>query len=602
MKNVFSIRYKIFITYSSLIICILIFTSIITNQMTRNTNVENAIQTSQRELALIMNNLDAKITHIFDYATTVAVNPNVIAMLKKHKTPPQNTTAQYQLRTTLNKSVNSILGINRNIAMWDLVAIDNKFFGASGYNTAPTAAALGNDYFNKMNFKNNCIIQGPFMITEDTPNNPTIPKMVVSKSVVDLDNLDIVGYVVFFVNESSFAAIFEENMPAGTQTNFYVLNENNIVLSSSEKELIGTDFSVGEHISEENYRQLCENGNMILSGGNGSTDILYTSKMYAGTNWRVINAVPLNSLLKGQEVVNRFTLLIGFIACIITLVLSFWVSYTISKPIHTLSNAMARVSKGDLNQTVITHSKDEMAVLYTGFNSLTKKVRALLDEVYQKQEEKNQYQLQLIQSQVKPHFLYNTLETIKSLVDLDMNETASEAISAMAVFYRISLNKGNDIISIQSELELCRQYLYIQKLRYQEYLDYRIEECEGTENWCISKLTLQPILENAIYHGIKEKHTKGLIVIQLKNFEDHLIFNVIDNGVGMDSETLKNLQNSLDASCENDHLRSFGLSSVNRRIQLLFGKEYGIQIESILHHYTKVILTIPKEPYFPSIK
>ena len=101
----------------------------------------------------------------------------------------------------MNKSVNSILGINRNIAMWDLVAIDNKFFGASGYNTAPTAAALGNDYFNKMNFKNNCIIQGPFMITEDTPNNPTIPKMVVSKSVVDLDNLDIVGYVVFFVNE-----------------------------------------------------------------------------------------------------------------------------------------------------------------------------------------------------------------------------------------------------------------------------------------------------------------------------------------------------------------------------------------------------------------
>ena len=127
MKNVFSIRYKIFIIYSLLIICILIFTSVITNQVTRNANVENAIQTSQRELALIMNNLDAKITHIFDYATTVAVNPNVIAMLKKYKTPPQSATAQYQLRTTLNKSVNSILGINRNIAMWDLVAIDNKF-------------------------------------------------------------------------------------------------------------------------------------------------------------------------------------------------------------------------------------------------------------------------------------------------------------------------------------------------------------------------------------------------------------------------------------------------------------------------------------------
>lgn len=600
MKNVFSIRYKIFITYSLLIICILIFTSIITNQMTRNASVENAIETSQRELALIMNNLDAKITHIFDYATTVAVNPNVIAMLKKYKTPPQTATAQYQLRSTLSKSVNSILGINRNIAMWDLVAIDNKFFGASGYNTAPTAAALGNDYFSNINPKNNCIIQGPFMITEDMPNNPTIPKMVVSKSVVDLENLDTIGYVAFFVNERSFAAIFEENMPADTQTSFYVLNESNTVLSSSEKGLIGTDFSAGEHISEENYRQLCEKGNMILSGGKGSADILYTSKMYEGTHWRVINAVPLNSLLEGQEAGNRFTLFIGFIACIITLVLSFWVSYTISKPIHTLSRAMARVSKGDLNQTVVTHSKDEMAILYTGFNNLIEKVRTLLDEVYQKQEEKNQYQLQLIQSQVKPHFLYNTLETIKSLVDLDMNETASEAISAMAIFYRISLNNGNDIISIKSELELCRQYLYIQKLRYQEYLDYRIECCEGTEQWCISKLTLQPILENAIYHGIKEKDGRGLILIQLKSIEDRLVFSVTDNGAGIDSTTLERLQNNLRASSEKD-LHSFGLSSVNRRIQLLFGKEYGIQIESVLHHYTKVILTIPKEPYFPAI-
>ena len=111
MKNVFSIRYKIFIIYSLLIICILLFTSVITNQMTSNTSVENAVETSERELALIINNLDAKITHIYDYATTVAVNPDVIAMLKKYKTPPQTASAQYQLRTTLSKSVNSSLSV-----------------------------------------------------------------------------------------------------------------------------------------------------------------------------------------------------------------------------------------------------------------------------------------------------------------------------------------------------------------------------------------------------------------------------------------------------------------------------------------------------------
>ena len=229
MKNVFSIRYKIFIIYSLLIICILLFTSVITNQMTSNTSVENAVETSERELALIINNLDAKITHIYDYATTVAVNPDVIAMLKKYKTPPQTASAQYQLRTTLSKSVNSILGINRNVAMWDLVALDNKFFGASGYNLTPTILALGTDYFTHTNQKNSCVIQGPYLVKENFPNNPVVPKMAVTKSVVDLENLETIGYVAFFVNESSFAAIFEKNMPPDTQTNFYVLNENNIV-------------------------------------------------------------------------------------------------------------------------------------------------------------------------------------------------------------------------------------------------------------------------------------------------------------------------------------------------------------------------------------
>ena len=597
MKSIFSIKNKIFFTYSILVIFVLIATVFMTNQMTRRISIDNATKTSERELALITNNLDSKISHIFDYIISVAVDPQVVATLKKYPAPPHTAAEQYYLRVSLSKVVGSIMGINRNIDMWDLIALNDSFFGVSGYNTSPAAQALGENYFTKVNRTKGTVIQGPYFVNGGFPNSPAVPKFVVSKAIVDLDNMETLGYAAFFVKETSFASIFEENMPANTESKFYILDENNTVLSSSEKVMIGKNFLVGEHLSESDLSRLHQNGTIIAQNGNDG--MLYTSTTYQRMNWRVIDAVPLDSLLTGQAAINRFAVLMGVAACAFSLLLSFFLSRTLSKPILILSKAMEQVSHGNLNQSVAIRSNDEIAVLYVGFNNLMEKVNSLLEENYYEQEEKNKYQFQLLQSQIKPHFLYNTLETIKSLVDLGLNHTASEAISAIAFFYRISLNNGSDIISVQKELELSKQYMYIQKLRYHEYFDYRITACDGLENCYIPKLTLQPILENAIYHGIKEKQEKGMIDVHIEAQDHDLIFTVTDNGVGMSENALREIQNSVQAPTDGNS-RSFGLGSINRRIQLLYGKHYGITIDSQIHRYTKVTLTIPQKAFMSS--
>ena len=217
----------------------------------------------------------------------------------------------------------------------------------------------------------------------------------------------------------------------------------------------------------------------------------------------------------------------------------------------------------------------------------------MMQEIYRQQEEKSIYQFQLIQSQIRPHFLYNTLEMIKSLVDCQMYGEAGRAILAMSRFYRLSLNTGNDICSVTQEIQLARQYLYIQRLRYAEYMDYVIEDCEAAGEYCIPKLTLQPLLENSIYHGIKEKQGMGKIVLRMELTEDTLRFHVWDNGAGISPDLLQKLRQSLQEE-EKKEEASFGLYSINRRIRLFFGPEFGLELESRQGEYTCITVTIPK--------
>lgn len=590
-----SMQNKIFCWSSLLILISLIVTAILINTVSTTVNVNNALGSARREQALIINNLNTKITHIQDYAVSVAVDPRVIAEAKEHPSPPVEEAKRYKLRLELNKIIGSIMGLNRNVYMWDLVAADNSFFGVSGYDMSEIEELLSDEYFTQVRKNWGVSISGPYQL--HNKGERTTPVFLVTKPVVDLDSRTVYGYVMFVIKESNFASIFENNMPQNVESSFYILNEEEIVISSSDKTIITQNIQKIGTFSEAELKVLYGKGS--LTKNVGGQEMLYTisQELKDPVQWTVISCQPLDSLLIGQKILNKWILVIGTVACLVALFISYIIARSLSRPIMELASTIHDAAEGNLSQKANRQSAGEIEILYEGFNNLMNAVNWLLRRVYQEQEEKSEYQFHLIQAQIKPHFLYNTLEMIKSLIDLEKGETASQCISAMASFYRLSLNRGNDIISVYDEVKLSQQYMYLQKLRYIEYLDYRFNIPEELTKYQLPKMTLQPILENSIYHGIKEKQEEGIVEIELTEHGDSLRFVIVDNGIGMTKEMLSHLQQTIKSSSdleESESPKSFGMASVNRRLKLLYGENYSFVIESEYGEFTKVTILIPK--------
>ena len=186
----------------------------------------------------------------------------------------------------------------------------------------------------------------------------------------------------------------------------------------------------------------------------------------------MVNLIPLQNLTMEHRTVLQTIVLICVLLFILSLFFSMLCTRTVTAPIQRLASKMETASMGNLDISASYHSNDELAVLYKQFNLMMQRIQTLIDHVYEEQSANQEMEIRLLQSQINPHFLYNTLSTIKSLIELEMNETAVKAVAAMSVFYRNSLSKGRFIIPLKQELELTEQYLYIQSLRYMEYVDY----------------------------------------------------------------------------------------------------------------------------------
>lgn len=591
MGNI-SIKYRLFLSYSVLVILSLLGTVVVSQSFFGETFRKSMMQDHHRELTLITNSLQSDLNHIADYEQSVALDSIVMTALQEHPSIPDNVAEYNDMRRRLGKTVNSIIGGNPEIFQWDIITLDNQFLHVSGYDLLNSIQeTLGENYFSRINARRGIILEGPFMIENTGTDAEAAPFFVMSRQIVELDTLKPLGYVAFFLFEESLASVFENNMPADIKLDFFILSEENDILSSSKKETIGKSFEKAQKVGKYNVDELLLNGTYQTDSGRDS--ILYTVTHMEQNGWKVVYAAPMKGLMASQYYVKGIVLAIGVTACMVSMLMAGYIAVHITKPIVELSKKMSTYYASRPQKAVSYTSRNEIRNLYAGFEDMVKDFRALMKQMYNEQEEKSNYKFQLIQAQIKPHFLYNTFETIKSLIDIGMSEEASEAVIAISGFYRMSLNDGNDIISVAGEVEMTRQYMYIQKLRYMDCLDYQICECKGLDNYTIPKLTLQPLLENSIYHGIKPKQEEGKIRLDITEERDCLIFVIEDNGVGIDREKLDNLNRIL-CGDEREASGAFGIHSINRRIRLFFGEEYGLVLESEKDVFTRVTLTIPK--------
>ncbi len=301
-----------------------------------------------------------------------------------------------------------------------------------------------------------------------------------------------------------------------------------------------------------------------------------------------------------QEVerVIIISVLLGGCIVVVVILTASAILNSITRPIQELCRITSQIAEGNFSDRARMQTEDELEVLSDSVNDMSENLEVMVHQIKEDERKMRRAELRLLQEQINPHFLYNTLDTIVWLIEGDDPDKAVDIVVALSEFFRMVLSKGKEYISIREEETHIRGYLEIQQVRYQDILDYEIAIDPELYQYRILKLTLQPLVENSLYHGIKYKRAKGKIWVTGTMQRgalpggDRILLCVQDNGAGMDSEEVERLQAEIQKPCKETE-KGFGLANVNERIRMNFGMEYGMTIESEKGSGTKVSILIP---------
>ena len=312
------------------------------------------------------------------------------------------------------------------------------------------------------------------------------------------------------------------------------------------------------------------------------------------TGWKLVGVIPYS--LFSHEMINirYFIVMVILLMAMMLIIINRVVTQRISRPILKLNHSVMEYEAGKKPEIYIGGSSEIRHLGYS-IQSSYEKSEELMQEIVWEQNERRKSELDALQSQINPHFLYNALDSITWMIEGERNDEAAFMISQLAKLFRISLSQGHTIISVRDELQHAKSYMNIQRIRYKDAFSVTFDVDPDLEKYCAVKLTLQPILENSINYGVDPMDDCGEIMIRVKKEEDLLILSVEDNGIGMSEEEVSLLLT--DSNRKRKHGSGVGLVNINNRLQILFGKEYGLLIESEPDEGTRVSIRIPAIPY-----
>lgn len=291
--------------------------------------------------------------------------------------------------------------------------------------------------------------------------------------------------------------------------------------------------------------------------------------------------------------ITRTIFLTGYVTA--ALIIALWIvalitSNSITKPIKSVIENIRMVGEGDFTVRPVTSSSDEIRTLSAAFDNMVRRISELMDDLRSKQENLRRTELQLLQAQINPHFLYNTFDTIIWLAEDNQTKQVVEITTSLSNYFRTTLSRGRDFITLREEETHVKSYLEIQQVRYRDILTYEIDIPDELRGCTLPKLSLQPLVENALYHGIKYKRGLGNIKVSARRGKGVTTLEVRDNGVGMDEERLKTVNTAIQRQQSG---QSFGCANVHERIRLYYGEPYGLKLESVPEGGIRAVVTMP---------
>ncbi len=565
----FPIKYKIITIFMLFLVIYFFTTTIVYKQILDQEKTKQLNLSSNQSIYLMKSNIESNLENVNNISKLIISNPDVRGYLNSKDNGLKYRRSVYQTFSQLFVTFPFIDSIylyrfnDANISVSKSVTffLDNDIESARWYNEA---LALEGKYLININ-------AGGSLVPNTGKNNVSMIRVV-----YDIDKLVPNGILIINITEDFFSPIIEETK-LKYNTSFILLddNENPIIIGNKNDPIISS-------INTEEYT------NGVIENINGVEYYVLCSSL-DDYNWKLVSYTPIDTINQTINPFNSLLILLITISVIVFLTASLFTASFVTKPIEKLIAAMQGVKKGHFKHVTILTGNDEIGELKDTYNLMIEEIEKMIIKEVATEKQKRKLALSILNEQIKPHFLYNTLDSIAYLALSNNNQEVYDAIHALGQFYRESLNKGNSMTTLEAEITMIKNYLTLQKLRYHTLINdtYHLEA--ETLNIPILKNILQPLVENCIYHGIKPSGEPGNIIISSQIKNNQLYIYIEDDGLGMTEEIMLSLQaNSIDGN-----IKSFGLRGTIARLRIHYGVDDIYEVTSERFKGTQVILKLP---------
>ncbi|MBM7651123.1 sensor histidine kinase [Neobacillus cucumis] len=483
----------------------------------------------------------------------------------------------YLTNTYINGGNSDILGV--------FILSKNRLFAASrlpytGFEEI--ALPFGQD----LDLKGKQQIIFPNQIKLKFKNNP--PYILLMQQITDTENRMKLG-TIFIAVDLTFVKNIVKNLETVNKADITLMDTNGQIIYDTNAKYIGKTNMDLNHYPKINgsFKTTREKDNKLISISRIGPD-----------QWILTHSVLLKNLTERTDLVRKATIIAFLGVILISTVISIILAWSVSRPINRLTKLMKQVEKGNFNVDFPISGNDEVGVLAKSFNSMVHEINSLIKQNFQIKLQQKEAELYALQSQINPHFMYNTLETVGMAVEEGEDEVVVEMVTRLGRMLRFSINNKEKMVPIDQEVQHIKDYLTIQKFRFEDRIEFSIHEEIDSKKYYTPKFILQPIVENAIKHGLDEEQDFkiDIFITRVGNVitkNEEAIFRVIDNGPGIPEKTISDLKSYLETDPMARRDSQFGLINVHGRLIMMFGKGFGLQINSQMKKGTEIMISIP---------
>lgn len=569
-KN-FSLKKKLLVFYSVLFVLPLLLISILIYQEVSQSMMEKIQYSAEQSYEQAKSYLEYKMLMLIQRTDVVVVNSTLTDMIQERTAKETDIHQQMEQKEYIRSYLQGVEGNTQNIRIKVYVP-DEFVYSADGDYIFPLTQADESPWYQKKGKQKIYFAPGIYLEEEYQERHIALVRDVWDRSGYQTRN----GVLRMDIEVKELEDILWNATPTEHAVTYLINEEGIIVAASSQEKLAAIGLPEEFDLRESRFHD---------------KKVYYMRDRIRNTDWEMITIIPKNDMISGiaklQTMVAGMMVLFGVLTIAGGAAIISWIVRRISHLVDSIN----QVKEGNLDVRLENDSMDEIGVLYDNYNEMIERTSDLMDEQYRMGISLKSAELKALQSQINPHFLYNTLDTVNWLAYAGRTEEIHKAVVSLSKYYRLILNKGQDTLTLEEELRHVEYYMKIQDIRFPDKLTYEVDVKEEIKSSIVPKIILQPLVENAISHGIWEKKSKqGTIrVLGYEENDQTVCIKVMDDGVGMDADTLsKVMTGSIKTSGS-----SYGVKNVHARLQLMFGEEYGLSYESKEGEGTCVTIRIP---------